>query len=167
MNSSQKKKRISFNVIDVLLIIVAFVAIISLIFILRNRNVITSSKDQTVDIRYTVKIAPLREEFRSNIQIGDYVTDPSNMNGLGEVINLFAPNQYLYEGTNNLTGEKVYTPYPGMVELTVTIQVKATKTVSGYEINGQELLIGRSISLRVPNLTATGVVTTVTPVEID
>lgn len=162
--NSQKKKKIAFNIIDVILIIAVLASILALVFFLRERKIINPQNEQTVKLEYTISFSPLREEFRNLAQIGDTVVDASILENIGEIVNV----SYLecrYEGINEQTGQKVYTPYPGMITMVITVRADAVKTASGYEINGHEIIIGNNVTVRVPFFTGTGTCTSISTVD--
>ncbi len=155
MNSAPNKKKLYFNFIDVLLIVVLLISMASLIYFLRERRIVTDPRGKTAEIVYKVEVPAMREEFRNLVAIGDSVVDTVTMNAIGEVTDVsYAP--YLYVGTDRTTGLKITTSYPGKISMTMTIKVLATITDTGYTVGGQPLILGKTISLRVPDWAGSG-----------
>ncbi len=157
----QSKKAFSFNIIDAMLIIIALLCICATIFFFTDADITNSKDDEKVILEYTVEFNPIREEFRNFLEIGDPITESSNMKEAGEIVNVIYYD-HLYYGTNDETGETVSSKYPGKINMTLTVRAEAVKTDTGYSINGYELLIGNSINIRTPDFTGTGVCTSIT-----
>ena len=157
MHTAPNKKKLYFNFIDVILIVAILASVVTLVFFLRERRIVTDHGGKTAEIVYRIEVAPTREEFRNLVAVGDVVVDPVTTQSAGEVTDVaYAPYQYV--GTDRATGLKITTPYPGKITMTVTVKTIATITDTGYAINGKALVLGETISLRVPHFTGSGVV---------
>ncbi len=161
MNVSPKKKKISFNLIDVALIVVALAAISILVFVFNNKDIVKPSGKENVKIEYTVTLSPVREEYINLVKVGDRVINTAVMEHCGEVVTV-TNSDYYYIGVNSETGESVSTLYPGMKTMVIKIRATATKTAYGYSVNGFDIVIGENVSIRVPDFTGTGKCTSVT-----
>ena len=155
MNSSNSKKKYSFNFIDVILIIAILASAVTLVYFLRERKIVTSEKTDTVNIIYKLEISPMREEFRNLVGIGDSVTDAIYLQGIGEVTDVSYSPCY-YTGTDRENGKQVKNAYPNRITMTLTIKAEAEVTQTGYSINGRELILGEAFSFRVPDFTGNG-----------
>lgn len=151
MNSEKKKNNLSFNIIDVALIIIALSAISAIVFFLSNNRITKGSSSEKVSIEYTLQFKEIREEYKNLIEIGDTITESTKMAKIGEVINVIY-TEALYSGINS-DGETVTTPYTGRITVTVKVKTTAVKTKSGYVINGYDLFIGNDMNVRMPNYT--------------
>ncbi len=160
MNIAPKKKKFSFNIIDAALVVIALVAIAVLIFVFNNKDIVKPQGNERVQIEYTITVSPVREEFINLVKIGDKVTNTAVMETCGEVVTV-TNSDYIYEGTNDSTGEKVYTPYPGMKTMVIKIKANAAKTDYGYSVNGFDIVIGEKVSIRVPDYTGIGICTAI------
>lgn len=156
MNPIQDKKKLHFNFIDVLLIVIALASITSLIFYLRDRRIVTPGKSETVEIVYRIELSDLRESFRNLVEIGDTVIDTVLLEDIGEVTNV-SYAEGTYTGVDKETGKPVISAFPGRISMTLTIHAEAIRTNTGYVVNGRELILGELLSLRVPDFTGTGV----------
>ena len=161
MNINPKKKKIHFNLVDLILIIIALTSISVLIFVFSNKSIAKTSRSQTVEIEYTITFSPVREEYINLVKIGDKVINTANMDDCGEVY-LVSNSDYEHVGINAESGEKVTTKLDGMKSMVITIRAKATKTAYGYSVNGYDIIIGEDISVRVPDYTGIGKCTSVT-----
>jgi hypothetical protein len=163
MNVGQKKKKISFNLIDVILVVIALASIAVLVFLFNNKEIVKPNGKENVKIEYTVTLSPVREEYINLVKIGDKVINTAVMENCGEVVSV-SNSDYYYVGTNSETGESVSTPYPGMKTIVIKIRATATKTAYGYSVNGFDIVIGEDVSIRVPDFTGTGKCTSVTEI---
>ena len=156
MNATPKKKKIYFNFIDLILIIVILGSIASLVFFLRERRILTKTPDRSEEIVYKLEVSPLREEFRNLADVGNSVIDTVGMNVIGEITDVSYSPCY-YHGTDPDTGLSVSTVYPGRVTMTLTIKATASKSDTGYAVGGRELILGEALSFRVPDFTGSGI----------
>lgn len=161
MNVNPKKKKISFNIIDVALIVIALVTISILVFVFNNKDIVKPKGNENVSIEYTVTLSPVREEYMNLIKVGDKVLNTSVMEYCGEVVSV-SNSDYYYVGINKETGESVSSLYPGMKTIIIKIRATATKTPYGYSVNGFDVVIGENVSIRVPDFTGIGKCTAVT-----
>lgn len=160
----QNKKGFSFNIIDAALIIIALLCICATIFFFTDADITSSKENKRVTLEYTLEFSPTREEYRNLLEIGDAITETSTMKDAGEIVNVVYYD-HLYYGTNDETGEKVTTKYPGKINMVLTVRTEAVQTETGYSINGYELLIDGKITIRTPDFTGTGVCTSITVSE--
>ena len=160
MNAQPNKKKVSFNIIDVLLIAAVLIAAVLLIFYVKNRRIVLSDSANTVEVVYQLRVSPLREEFRNLVAVGDAVTDADTLRPIGEVTNVSYSACY-YTGTDRTTGAPVTSAYPGMITMTLTVKVSASATKTGYSVGNRPLTLGDSVNFRVPDFTGTGVCTSV------
>lgn len=165
MNTPTKKRKLSFNFIDVALIVIALAGIAVLVFFFSKNDIVTAKGDEKIKIEYTVKISPTREEYINLIKIGDTLINTDVMQSVGEVINV-TNSDYMYEGFDTSTGTPVYTPYPGMKTIVITVRADAIKTKTGYVINGYDVIIGEDMTFRVPDFTGTGVCVSISEAKV-
>ncbi len=155
-NKAKTKRKIAFNFIDVLLILVILVSALLLFYYLKNRRVVLSDNPDTVSVVYTLRISPMREDFRNLVQVGDPVTDLRSSGKIGEVTNV-SYSEYQYVGTDKTTGEAVVSDCPGQITMVLTVLAEAEVTSTGFSVNGRELTLSGKIPFRVPDFTATAV----------
>ena len=158
--NKQQKKSFSFNIVDVALIIIALLCISAAVFFFTNADITNSDNKEKVSLEYTIEFQQTRDEFRNLLEIGDSIKEQSTLKDTGEIINVVYYD-HIYTGTNKDTGASVTSKVPGKMNMTVTVRAEAVKTSSGYMINGYELIIGNSITIRTPDFTGSGICTSV------
>ena len=156
MNTASKKKKFYFNFIDVFLIVVLLAAVAALVFFVRERQIVTETGNKnTVELLYKIEVSPMREEFRNLVEVGNTTIDTVYMTEIGEITEVSYSSCY-YIGNDPNTGAPVSTIYPGRVTMILTVKATAVETQSGYEIGRRHLVLGDTISFRVPDFTGTG-----------
>jgi len=155
MNDQSRKKRIYFNLIDVILIVLVLAAVISLVFLLKNNRVTVGSDKTTEEIVYRIEFSPLREELRNFAEVGNTVVLTESLKAIGEITDVSYTSCH-YVGTNKATGASVSSPYPEHITMVLTVKATAIKTDTGYTLSGRELILGESLSIRLPNFTGSG-----------
>ena len=170
MASSTKKSAFRFNLIDVLLILIALAAaaILAYIFLSPSFTVAGEEKPSSVTIEYEVEVLMLRKEWQGLIDIGDRVVDNVSLYSLGEVIERrYTPyfrSVYDEESDSFNTAE-----YPDYVTLIFKVRAAAQKVAGdGYLLDGgYELAAGSAVNFRTPSLARQGYCVSVTEVSED
>ena len=144
MNSKQNKKFFKLNIVDVALIIIAFIAVATLIFFFSQNDIKATDKGENVTVEYALEFSPIRNEFKRLIIAGDSLTDVATSKDLGEVIE---PME-----TNTST-------------LTVIVRAEAVRYKGEYRINGVRLILGNEMEVRVPGFTGTAVLRSINVIE--
>lgn len=153
MNTTEKKK-LHFNIIDVLLIVIVLAVATTLFFFLRDHRVVADATGERVEIVYKIEVSAMREEFRNLVLIGDEVIDAETLDELGEVLNVtYADGTYL--GTDAATGRPVVSNYPGRLTMTLTVAATAYRTDTGYRLGDRELILNGDLPFRTPDFTGT------------
>lgn len=160
MNNTKKTagKRFRFNFIDVMLILIILFSAAALWYVLTQYGRPESERETQVlgQIEYHLSVSPIREEFRGKVNVGDKIRDRETGAVLGEVTDV-SYGTYPFVGTNRDTGEPVVSAYPGLLTMTVKVRAEADMTDGFCRIDGTEMLIGKEVGFRVPDLYATGI----------
>lgn len=159
--------RVSFNIIDFLLIAVILTASITLGYVLLSPETNSpSGQPQTVLLEYQVLVPSLREEFQGKAGFNDTLIDSSAGLALGKISDITYADS-IYHGINQQTGQTVSSPYPGYLAMTLTVQTEAEVKNGFYLVDGYEIQIGKKIAFRLPHLTGVGYISSVTVQEIE
>lgn len=151
------KRSYHFNLIDAILIVIVLAAVGALVYIYQSdRFAVDRTETRTADIVYEIQVTDALSEFGRLVQIGNTVTDAETGETIGEVTNVVS-DRVVYEGHAS-DGTPVQTVRDDLVNITVTVRAKATVAANGtFAVgDGLELLVGKRISFRVPDYTATG-----------
>ncbi len=147
------KKKISFNIIDVILIAVFLAAILTLVYFFKEKVMVVSNGEKTEEIVYKLEISPMNEQFKGLVEIGDTVYHTETLKSIGQITDVSYSECY-YNGVDKSTGKPIKTAYPGMITMTLTVKVSAEINETGYFINGKQICYGDTVPFRVPSFTA-------------
>lgn len=161
MNGTVKKKRIRLNIIDIILLLIIFIAAALLVYIFVSGSIDSVSGDKETKIAYTVLLTGIREEFRGKINIGDSVTDTVKLMPIGTVSNVRYEDYYSAQ-EDKTTGNIKYSRFPGFINITIEVSADASLKDGFYMIGGYGISVGTLVSLRVPAFTSQGYCTTLT-----
>ncbi len=158
--SATKAKKIRFNIIDIILMVILVGAVGVLVYILAVGGRDSSAASEPIEIIYEVELKNVREEFRGAIKVGDTVVDTVKRYTIGEVIDV-RYEEALYTGVDKATGQLVNSPYPGRTNIIMTVQATADTTPGYYSIDGYRLMVGTGVYFRTPGYTGSGYCITV------
>lgn len=150
------KRKIRFNFIDLLLLLVIAAAVFVLlyVFVLSDRSA-PADVDSTVSVEYVVEIANIDERFADAVKRGQPVEDAIKRRIIGKVVGAEAKD---YEKIvfDYDTGEEVLAASEGRITLYVTVEADVTETDSAFTANGVAIRVGEQYSLIFPDLYGVG-----------
>ena len=153
-----EKRRIRFNFIDLLILLVGAAAIFVLlyVFVLSGRKApVVSGEAETVRLEYVVEIQNVDEKFAEIVKKQQSVQDAIKRKPIGTVTgvehNTFQKITFDYE-----KGEEVLSDVEGRVTLVVTIQADVTENKDSYTANGIVIRVGEQYSLIFPGMYGVG-----------
>lgn len=159
----QKEKRGSFNVIDIVLILLLLAFIMIAVYCFAPSSLFDFGSEKTVTVEYTVEIPGVPKDMAAKILVGDSVTDGNAQYALGKVTNTEIDDyvEYIY---NDETGRISAVAYSEEgddrnVLKSVLVTVSTTATYSeryGYTVNGYRVAINKGMSLRFPGFAGDG-----------
>ncbi len=151
------KRSFSFNIIDVLLILMIVAASVLLVKVIRDEQL--ESKEETkAPITFTLTVTPIREEFQGKAGIGERLRDAESGAVLGEIVNV-TYNEASVLTYHPDTGEQILSPYPGYLTMTITLRAEADVSSGFYRVGDYELQLGRSVSFHLPGLSESATLT--------
>ena len=153
-----KKKKGRFNLVDLLLIVIAVSVIFFVIFVVDPFSLdLFGQKTQEIAVEYTLKISNVEGTLIDKIGIHDEVVDTSTKISLGfvtEVENDIPYSEPYYNAEEDLVSMK---EYPDRYNFEVTITASAVYTEGvGYTVNGRRLAVGAQLYLMFPEFLGTG-----------
>ena len=153
-----KKKTYRFNILDVLLILLAAGIIFVAINIISPMSFIKKlQSDSTHTIEYTVEFIGVDEDFIDTIKENDGVMDSVSKNSLGTVVAVDYNTHYseLKYDEENHAGKLV--DYPDKYNVIVTITADGNYiSGEGYNVNAHRIAVGEKMSLRFPDYVGEG-----------
>ena len=159
------KRKIRFNAIDVLLILVllAIVAAVLYIFVLSDRGGDTLTA-ATHPIEYVIEVSEVEEQYVSLIKEGQPVEDAVWRKQIGTVAGVEAApyEKVLFDYKNN---EETTASRDGYVTLKITVAADAEETDRAFLVNGDAIRVGLKYSVRLPDFYGEGFCTKLTKVQ--
>ena len=148
-NTNKNTSKFSFNVIDMLIILIIVVAAFFLVYCLILGNDISDLGAKNAEVEYSVIIPKADIIFKDSISVGDNVTDPKTGNSLGTVKKISYSVSF-ERVTDDDGNEKLYIN-PDKIDIAVTISCNAKTKNNKYRISGVILAIGKYIDVCFPD----------------
>ena len=155
--TKKTKKKGSFNVIDLLLVLIALFVVLAMLYVFAPfsavKNLFTA-EEKTIE--YTVEFIGVDKDFIDTIKKNDVVVDAVSKNHIGVVQAADYNNPYTefeaIQKENNEGLEGTLVEHPDKCNVLVTISADAKYSEGdGYRINEYRIAIGEKMSLVFPN----------------
>ena len=151
------KKKIRFNAVDVviILVILGLIAGALYLFVWRNRGTGASSAQETCRIEYVVEIKKVEEQYANAVTVGQPVEDAVWRNAVGTVVGVEVTDyaETLFDDETK-TEKTAY--LDGYVNLKITVEADAAETDAHFTVNGTVVCVGKLYSLRFPSFYGNG-----------
>ena len=178
--SAKKHSGRKMNFIDWLLVLIALACAGTFVyFAFFSELELFDSKDEKVSVQYTVKIENVNAELLGIsvegdkgtlncdfIDTKDKVYDCKTGTSIGRVTSVKYERSYKATGVLDEYGDLIYAPYPGHIDIIITVSSSGSISDGIYSINGYEIRVGSEIEFRTEGYTAVGKCTAVTGKEI-
>ena len=166
MKNPSNHRRISFNIIDLLLILIILAATAGLVYLfVSSAKDTTEVKNDTVMLEISLTADAFPEELQGKAAIGDICWEEASGIDLGEVIDV-TYRQATVSHYDPETASMTAIARPGLYTMTITLRTKAERTDGYLRVGGIEILQGAVLHLRLPSLAATATVSGMTISEI-
>ena len=144
------------NVVDVLIIFVGVAVVGVLIAGISLRDIIFGPDGEEVKtVEYVVLFSGIDESLANTLKIGDKVYSEDGTVYFGQISSEVETDAHSLVGYKD--GVATMKPYPGKVNLTVTLRVSADYVAGeGYSVGGNRIALGSDYIMRFPGLLATG-----------
>ena len=152
-----KERKLRINFIDVLILLVIAAVIFALlyVFVLSGNKNETTIDNHYATLRFVVQAVGVDEDFADNVQIGDKVEEAVARKQLGKVVGVQAePFQKITFDYGTET--ETVSVAEGKVTMNVTIEVTAIETDSEFSVDGASIRVGQLYSLALPNIYLSG-----------
>ena len=153
-----KKRKMRFNIIDLLLIVIAVAVVAALLYVFLPNSFIKSIfADESVTIQYAIEFKGVDEAFLESIKENDIVIDSVTKAELGTVTAVDYSTQYTELKYDEESGNGVLSVVPNKHNVIVTITATAAHDADkGYTVGGLRIAVGELIAVRFPNFTGEG-----------
>lgn len=153
-----KKRKIRFNLIDFLLVIIALLVVAVLLYVfLPNSFISNLLADDSTTIQYAVEFKGIDEAFLESIKENDIVIDSVTKAEIGTVTAVDYSTQYTELKYDEESRTGVLSVVPNKYNVIVTITANAAyDATKGYTISGIRIAAGELIAARFPNFACEG-----------
>ena len=159
-NSTNKKSKRRFNVIDFFIIVIALLVIAVLVYTISPWSQIKKiwTKDE-VSFNYAVELRGVDAKYISLIKEGDSVINSVTKESLGKVSSIqeIKPSQTLDYKIESEVPQGVLVDSSNLYDITVHISATAGYEEGvGYTVNGCRVAVGEQLYFRFPNYEKAG-----------
>ena len=150
------KRKLSFNAIDAVLVLI----LAAIIFVLLYIFVFSEKQDQTADIQtkpiqYTILIQNIDEHCSDYFSQGLPVTDAIEKKSIGKIAGVQV-SPMVMNVINYETEQETQSSVEGKINVRVTIEGQAAETDQAFQIDGCTIRVGKQYSLMLPEIYAVG-----------
>ena len=148
-----KERKLRFNFIDVLIILLIAAAVFALlyIFVLSDRSNEITTETQYTKIRYVIQAFEVDERFEGLVKPGDTVEEAVVRKNIGQVVGV-QTEPYQKVTFDYEEGKETVADVEGQILVNVTIEADAAETDSAFSVNGCEIRVGQSYSISMPDV---------------
>ncbi len=147
------KRKLRFNVIDALIILVIAAAafVLLYVFVFSGRGTQAAAEVTTTTIRYVVELQNMDEHLQDAVKKGQLVEDAVERKKIGTVSGIQAVpfEKITFDYVN---GREATSSVEGKVTLKITIEAQAVETDRAFTVDGCEIRVGQQYSLMLPDL---------------
>jgi len=153
-----KKKKGRFNLVDLLLVVVALAVAFVVVFVVDPFSInLFGGEEREITLEYTIRISNVDVAFTDNITVGNEVVDSSVKTSLGYVSSVENDIPYSEPYYDNATDTVSMKEYPGRYDIMVTVTAKAIfEDGFGYTVEGRRIAVGAQMYLMFPDFVGTG-----------
>ena len=152
-----KERKIRFNFVDVLilLLIAAVIFAVLYIFVLSKDKTDVTIQSETATIRYVVQAVSVDDRFDGMAKVGDPVEEAVIRRNIGTVVGVqsepFEKVTFDYENSRETVAQ-----VDGRITMNITVEATATVSDTAFVVNGCEIRVGQQYSLAMPDLYVAG-----------
>ncbi len=147
------KRKLRFNAIDALIVLVIAAAVFVLlyVFIFSGRGTQTAAEVNYTTIQYVVELQNIDEHLEDAVKKGQLVEDAVERKKIGTVSGVQAvPFEKITFDYEN--GRETTAAVDGKITLKITIEAQAVETDRAFTVDGCEIRVGQQYSLILPDL---------------
>lgn len=147
------KRKLRFNAIDALIILVIAAAVFVLlyVFVFSERGTQTSAEVNYTTIHYVVELTNIDEHLEDAVKKGQAVEDAVERKKIGTVSGVQAiPYEKVTFDYEN--GRETAAAVEGKITLKISIEAQAVESDRAFTVDGCEIRVGQQYSLILPDL---------------
>lgn len=147
------KRKLRFNAIDALIILVIAAAVFVLlyVFVFSGRGTQNAAEVNYTTINYVVEIQNLDEHLAEAVKKGQPVEDAVERKKIGTVSGV-QPVKYEKITFDSQNGVEIAAAVGGKITLKITIEAQAVESDRAFTVDGCEIRVGQQYSLILPDL---------------
>ena len=147
------KRKLRFNAIDALIILVIAAAVFVLlyVFVFSGRGTQNAAEVNYTTINYVVEIQNLDEHLTEAVKKGQPVEDAVERKKIGTVSGV-QPVKYEKITFDSQNGVETAAAVEGKITLKITIEAQAVESDRAFTVDGCEIRVGQQYSLILPDL---------------
>lgn len=146
-----EKKKIRFNIIDVLIIVLVLAAMGVIGYVLLAERGDVVPQNEKVKINYVLMVTEMRAIYAENVKVGDEVYDQESNKYIGKVIQV-STTASKRTGTDRKTGEQVISELENRRDLYITVEAEADHVDNSYVVSGLTVVAGAVVNFISPAL---------------
>ncbi|MBE6625710.1 MAG: DUF4330 family protein [Ruminococcaceae bacterium] len=149
------KRKIRFNIIDliIILIIVAAAFVLVKVFTGGNNDIVTETNYKK--IQYVIEIQNVEDRFDGSVKKGDAVQDAIERKSIGTVVGVQS-SQFERITFDYDSGMETVSVVEGRIVLNITIEATAVVTDRAFTVDGCEIRVGEQYSVILPEFYGIG-----------
>lgn len=150
------KKKLRFNGVDILLILILAAVIFVLLYIfVFSANKTDEAAPDYKTIRYVIEMNNIDSRFSDVIKAGDPVKDSVEKKNIGTVAGVQS-SPYRKTAFDYENNRETQTTVEGKVTIRLTIEANAVDTASAYVVDNCEIRVGQQYSVTLPEMQGYG-----------
>lgn len=149
-----KKRKSSFNIVDVFIIFLAAALLFGVYFLFfkRNSDKLSDSSQPITGLRYVLEVSGLESDYSDNVKVGENVIDAENGDVIGRV-SAVDFQAHVHVGYDKATGEQRLTPVDDLVDLYITVESDSAFIRDNLcYVENTSIYIEKKLSLMMPDL---------------
>lgn len=150
------KKKIRFNIIDVIILLFLAAAIFLLLYIfVFSENGEQNQEINYTNIQYVVEVQNVDKQFEEIVKVGQAVQDAVKRKNIGTVSGVQAA-QYQILTFDYESGQQAVSDVENKIVLKITIEAQAIETDHAFTVDGCVIRVGQQYSLALPDMYCVG-----------
>lgn len=137
-------KNLKFNVIDVLILVLAVLVVLAGVYVYYDRTHSDVSSQNSANVSFTIEINGLSYDAANSFKVGDAVTLGETTSGSGKITNVEVVD-YEKVSVDSKDGKYILTKIPDEYTARVTILSEVVKSDESYKSGSEIIAVGREM----------------------